>query len=80
MIRPSSVLDFRLTEICQTEMICTGDVLVLKRHFGRAGPYNILHDSSIGASGLYHTLFDSNCGKCVGHSEFECVGQLSDQT
>ena len=35
----SCVLDFRLTEICQSEMICIG-VPGLKRHFGgaRAGP------------------------------------------
>jgi len=29
---------------------------------------------------LYHTLFYSNSGKRVGHSKFECVGQLSDKT
>ena len=26
---------------------------------------------------LYHTLFQLNFGECVGHSKFECVGQLS---
>ena len=34
----SCVLDFRLTDICQAEMICIGGVPVLKRHFGGAGP------------------------------------------
>ena len=29
---------------------------------------------------LYHTLFHSNSGECVGHSKFECVGQSSDKT
>ena len=32
------VLDFQLTEICHTEMICIGGVPGLKRHFGGAGP------------------------------------------
>jgi len=36
--QPSCVVDFRLTEICQMEMICIGGVPVLKRHFGGAGP------------------------------------------
>jgi len=36
--QPSCVFDFRLTEICQPEMICIGGVPVLKRHFGGAGP------------------------------------------
>jgi len=34
----SCVFDFRLTEICQAKMICTGGVPGLKRHFGGAGP------------------------------------------
>jgi len=29
---------------------------------------------------LYHTLFYSNSSECVGHPEFECVGQSSDKT
>jgi len=36
--QPSCVFHFRLTEICQAEMICIGGVPVLKRHFGGAGP------------------------------------------
>jgi len=35
--QPSCVLDFNLTEICQTEMICIGGVPGLKRHFSGAG-------------------------------------------
>ena len=32
--------------------------------------------SNLVCSILYHTLFHSNFGECVGHSKFECVGQL----
>jgi len=37
--QPSCVLDFRLTGICQAEMICIGGVPVLNRHLGGAGPW-----------------------------------------
>jgi len=33
--------------------------------------------SNLGCGILYHTLFHSNFGECVGHSKFECVGQSS---
>jgi len=36
--QPKCVLDFRMTEICQTDMICIVGVPVLKRHFSGAGP------------------------------------------